>query len=97
MWRYREVMPGRGDPVTPRGGEARRCTPRARLGELAGLRTRLFIKDESVNPTGSFKARGLSAAVTVARDLGARRLAGPVGGQRRRARSPRTARSRGYR
>ena len=49
------------------------------LGERVGLR-RLFIKDEGLNPTGSFKARGLSAAVTMAKALGAKTLAVPTAG-----------------
>ena len=68
MWRYREMLPGAGEPVSLGEG----MTPlhhARRLGAALGLE-RLYIKDESVNPTGSFKARGLSAAVTVARDLG---------------------------
>jgi threonine synthase len=51
----------------------------ARLGEDLGL-TRLYIKDESLNPTNSFKARGLSAAVTRAAYLGARILSVPSAG-----------------
>jgi threonine synthase len=50
-----------------------------RLGERMGLR-RFYIKDEGLNPTASFKARGLSAAVTVAKALGARTLALPTAG-----------------
>jgi threonine synthase len=50
-----------------------------RLGERVGLR-HLYIKDEGLNPTASFKARGLSAAVTVAKALGASTLALPTAG-----------------
>jgi threonine synthase len=50
-----------------------------RLGERMGFR-HLYIKDEGLNPTGSFKARGLSAAVTVAKTLGAHTLALPTAG-----------------
>jgi len=78
MWRYREVMPGRGEPVTlGEGGTPLRHA--RRLGAALGLDA-LYVKDESANPTGSFKARGLAAAVTVARDLGASRLAAPSAG-----------------
>ena len=68
MWRYREVMPlldgpnGIEEPISLGEG----WTPLVeakRLGASLGL-TRLFVKDESLNPTNSFKARGLSAAVT---------------------------------
>ena len=61
MWRYEEVLPS-ADPVTLGEG----MTPllhAARLGEPLGLAS-LYIKDEGQNPTASFKARGLSAAVT---------------------------------
>src|SRR5271169_6668830 len=61
MWRYAEVLPG-DEPVTL--GEGMTPVLHAdRLGAKLGLRN-LFIKDEGLNPTGSFKARGLSAAVT---------------------------------
>ena len=80
MWRYREVMPLRdGDEaVTLDEGftPLRRAT---RLGPWAGIDD-LWIKDESVNPTGSFKARGLSAAVTGAAARGATSLAIPTAG-----------------
>ncbi len=80
MWRYRELMPLLpGDrPVTLGEG----FTPllhAKRLGETLGL-DRLFIKDESLNPTSSFKARGLSAAITRARALGAQTIALPTAG-----------------
>jgi len=41
---------------------------------------RLFVKDEGLNPTGSFKARGMTAAVTRAKQLGAKILAAPTAG-----------------
>ena len=50
-----------------------------RLGEELGL-SHLYIKDEASNPTGSFKARGLCAAVSMAKELGVRRLAIPSAG-----------------
>ena len=50
-----------------------------RLGAILGL-SRLFIKDESLNPTNSFKARGLSAAITRAVHLGAKTIALPSAG-----------------
>lgn len=72
MWRYREVLP-KCDPITLGEG----LTPLAhapRLGE------RWYVKDESINPTGSFKARGMSVAVSMAKHLGATRLAVPSAG-----------------
>jgi threonine synthase len=77
MWRYAEVLPG-DEPVTLGEG----MTPilhADRLGAKIGLQN-LLIKDEGLNPTGSFKARGLSAAVTRARALGAKALATPTAG-----------------
>jgi threonine synthase len=80
MWRYREMMPllGAEQPVTLGEG----FTPlihATRLGRAVGLNT-VHIKDESLNPTNSFKARGLSAAVTRASHLGATVLAVPSAG-----------------
>jgi threonine synthase len=78
MWRYRELLPFVGEPVTLEEG----MTPLLRapfLGRSLGV-DRLYIKDESRNPTGSFKARGMSTAVTMARDLGIRRLILPSAG-----------------
>jgi len=78
LWRYAEVLPGSEDPVTL--GEGWTPLLRARrLGADLGL-SRLWIKDESAQPTGSFKARGMTTAVTMARQLGARRLALPSAG-----------------
>ncbi|RPI54129.1 MAG: threonine synthase [Acidobacteria bacterium] len=77
MWRYEEVLPG-GTPVTLGEGMTPLVHAR-RLGERIGLH-RLYIKDEGLNPTASFKARGLSAAVTVAKALGAGTLALPTAG-----------------
>ena len=77
MWRYEEVLPG-APPVTL--GEGR--TPlvhAARLGERMNL-ARLCIKDEGLNPTASFKARGLSAAMTMAKALGVKTVALPTAG-----------------
>ena len=77
MWRYEEVLPA-GAPVTLGEGMTPLIYAR-RLGEKLGLH-RLYIKDEGLNPTASFTARGLSAAVTVAKALGARTLALPTAG-----------------
>ena len=80
MWRYREMMP-LFDGETPLTlGEG--WTPlihAVRLGRDLGL-SRLFVKDESLNPTNSFKARGLAAAVTKAASLGAKTLSVPSAG-----------------
>ena len=80
MWRYRELMPlaDGEEPLTLGEG----WTPLIhahRLGDELGM-PRLFVKDESLNPTNSFKARGLAAAVTRAAHLGARTLSIPSAG-----------------
>ena len=80
MWRWRELLPlpQHAEPVTLGEGD----TPlldASRLAAELGLE-RLWIKDESGNPTGSFKARGLSAAVTMAWHLGARAFIVPSAG-----------------
>ena len=80
MWRYRELMPlfDGEQPLTLGEG----WTPlihATRLGAELGV-SRLFVKDESLNPTNSFKARGLAAAVTKALHLGAKTLSVPSAG-----------------
>ena len=77
MWRYEEVMPP-GPPVTLGEGMTP-LLPAQRLGDRLGLE-RLYIKDEGQNPTNSFKARGLSAAVSMAKALGIRTIALPTAG-----------------
>ena len=80
MWRYRELMPlfdGEAPVTLGEGWTPLMAAPR--LGEAIGL-DRLFIKDESLNPTNSFKARGMSAAVTRASYLGATTLSTPTAG-----------------
>ena len=80
MWRYREMMPLLPGDVPVTLGEG--FTPlihAKRLGGTLGLE-RLFIKDESINPTNSFKARGQSAAITRARALGATTISLPTAG-----------------
>jgi len=80
MWRYREVMPlFDGESPVSLGEGWTPLLPAPRLGEALGL-NHLFIKDESLNPTNSFKARGLSAAVTRAAHLGATTLSIPTAG-----------------
>jgi threonine synthase len=78
QWRYAEMLPGAEDPVSL--GEGFTPLHRARFLERALGLAALWIKDEARNPTGSFKARGMSVAVTMARRLGARRLALPSAG-----------------
>ncbi|MBX3441242.1 MAG: threonine synthase [Planctomyces sp.] len=78
LWRYREFLPVRRTQSIVSLGEV--VTP---LIAAPGLRTGsgdVFIKDESRLPTGSFKARGLCLAVSMAREFGLRRLALPTNG-----------------
>ncbi len=79
MWRYAAVLPVDASKAVTLGEG---WTPLSRLPRL-GARldaADLWLKDEGRNPTGSFKARGLSVAVTMARKLGARKLAIPSAG-----------------
>jgi len=71
MWRYREVLPD-AEPVTLGEG----MTPMLPSRKYPGA----YIKDEGLNPTGAFKARGMSAAVTMARHYGLKKLAAPSAG-----------------
>ncbi len=71
MWRYAEALPD-ATPVTLGEG----FTPMLPSREFANV----YIKDEGLNPTGSFKARGMSAAVTMARHYGLKKLAAPSAG-----------------
>src|SRR5712691_5529287 len=77
MWRYEEVMPPAA-PVTLGEGMTPLLHAR-RLGAHLGL-DRFYIKEEGQNPTNSFKARGLSAAVSMAKMLGADTIALPTAG-----------------
>src|SRR5580693_8364987 len=77
LWRYAEVLP-EGEPVSLGEGMTALLAAR-RLGASMGLQ-HLYVKDEGLNPTGSFKARGMTAAVTRAKQLGAKTLAAPTAG-----------------
>ncbi len=77
LWRYREVLPLPGDVEPVSLGEG--GTPLLRA-EKFGDDIDLWIKDESLNPTQSFKARGMSVAVSMAKHLGATKLAVPSAG-----------------
>jgi len=80
IWRWHEMMPVEEPENVVTLGEGGTPLLRAeRLGAPAGLRD-LWIKDESANPTGSFKARGLSAAVSKAKELGEKKIALPTAG-----------------
>lgn len=93
MWRYRELLPvleqenivSLGEGWTP-------IFPARRLAKELKLEN-LFIKDEGLNPTASFKARGLSAAVSKAKELGIKRLTMPSAGNAAGAMSAYAARA----
>ena len=80
LWRYREVLPVKSDAdIVTLGEGLTPLLPADRLGARHGL-TQLFIKDESVNPTQSFKARGMATAVSMAKQFGLKKLAAPSAG-----------------
>lgn len=78
LWRYRELLPCGGDPVTFGEGWTP-LFPARRYGVQIGLPS-LLIKDEGVLPTGSFKARGAAVGISRARELGATHVAMPTNG-----------------
>src|SRR5262249_2209993 len=80
LWRYRELLPLPFDvePVTLGEGMSPLLSC-PRIGQMLGLRN-LLIKDESQLPTGSFKSRGMTTAVSMAKWLGVKRLALPTAG-----------------
>src|SRR5215475_4885179 len=81
LWRYRELLPVRrkenvvslGEVVTP-------LIPLTRIAAALGASGELLVKDESRLPTGSFKARGLALAVSMAKELGVTTMAMPSNG-----------------
>jgi threonine synthase len=80
LWRYSEVLPVEREANCLSLGEG--MTPllkAARLGAKLGM-SELYIKDESLNPTGSFKARGMAVAVSMAKELGVKKVAAPSAG-----------------
>ena len=80
IWRYREFLPVRNLRNVVSLGET--ITPVIRIGSVArdlGVE-QLFVKDEGRLPTGSFKARGLAMAVTMAKELGVSRATIPTAG-----------------
>ncbi len=80
MWRYAEVLPVENEQFQVSLGEG--FTPLLQatsLGRKIGM-PKLYIKDEGLNPTGSFKARGMSAAISKAAELGAQAIAIPSAG-----------------
>jgi threonine synthase len=80
LWRYRELLPlpKESEPMTLGEGMTP-ILPCPRLGRELGL-DRLYVKDESQLPTGSFKSRGMTAAISMAKHFGLKRLAIPTAG-----------------
>ncbi len=82
LWRYAEVLPN--DPPVSLGEGMTPLIHAKRLGAAmpcgTGYLENLYVKDEGLNPTGSFKARGMTAAVTRAKSLGVKALAAPTAG-----------------
>lgn len=82
LWRYAEVLPS--DPPVSLGEGMTPLVHAKRLGAAMPCGTshleNLYVKDEGLNPTGSFKARGMTAAVTRAKSLGVKALAAPTAG-----------------
>ena len=80
MWRFFELMPIRDEANVVTMGEGGSPMLRAHRLEARHGAKKLFIKDEGLNPTGSFKARGLSAAVSKAKELRLMKLTIPSAG-----------------
>lgn len=81
LWRYREVLPPLDDANIVSLGEG--LTPLFKVDRLAAtlpIKLDLYIKDEGQNPTQSFKARGMTAAISMAKELGVRAVAVPSAG-----------------
>ena len=80
MWRWHELLPVENrDTISSLGEGDTPLIPIKKLGEKYGSK-RVWVKDESINPTASFKARGLSAAVSKANELGLKQLVIPTAG-----------------
>lgn len=80
MWRYRELLPyASEDDIVSLGENTTPLLPCPRLGRHLGV-SNLRVKDESMLPTGSFKARGMAMAVTMAKALGVEHVGTPTAG-----------------
>src|ERR1035437_5119515 len=80
MWRYKEFLPViHPENIVSLGEGGTPVFKAERLGKSIGL-PHLYWKDEAGNPTGSFKARGMSAAISKAKELGIKKLAIPTAG-----------------
>jgi threonine synthase len=80
MWRYAPALPVTNPESIVSLGEGMTPLLRAkRLGERFGT-SDLWIKDDGINPTGTFKARGMSCAISMCRELGVKKVAVPSAG-----------------
>jgi threonine synthase len=80
MWRYWPALPVlRRESIVSLGEGMTPLVRTPRLGAAMGARD-LWVKDEGLNPTGSFKARGMAAAISMARELGIKKIAVPSAG-----------------
>ncbi len=80
LWRYWPVLPvNRRESVVSLGEGMTPLIETRRLGEAVGAAD-LWVKDEGLNPTGSFKARGMTVAISMARELGITKIAVPSAG-----------------
>ncbi|MCZ2149397.1 MAG: threonine synthase [Bryobacterales bacterium] len=80
MWRYAPVLPvSKPSSIVSLGEGMTPLLRLRRLGETLGA-ANLYLKDDGVNPTGSFKARGLSCAISMAKELGVTKVAIPSAG-----------------
>ena len=81
LWRYAEVLPVENAGNIVSFGEGFTPLLKAeRLAQTLPVKLNLYIKDESQNPTQSFKARGMTAAVSMAKELGVQKVAAPSAG-----------------
>lgn len=80
MWRYREVLPvEHDDNIVSLGEGFTPILPLEKVGKKLSI-NQLYLKDEAHNPTGSFKARGLSMAISKAKELGVKKCVIPTAG-----------------
>jgi len=79
MWRYAPVLPPADQAIVSLGEGWTPLIRTRRLGARLGAES-LWVKDEGLNPTGSFKARGLSCAISMCVELGVRKVAIPSAG-----------------
>jgi threonine synthase len=79
MWRYAPVLPASAESIVTLGEGWTPLLRTRRLGARIGAEN-LWVKDEGLNPTGSFKARGLSCAISMCKELGIGRVAIPSAG-----------------